>query len=274
MKLLEKIDTLSEYISLIGDISVAFSGGTDSAFLLSAASRFASGRVLAVTVKTPYIPERIISECREFCKDIGINHEIIKIPAPEEIFFNPFDRCYICKKEMIGSILKYSESRGIKNVVEGSNLDDLSEYRPGFKAVKEKGVLSPLADLFFSKNEIKDASKIWELSTWNKPSYTCSLTRFPYGEEINDEKLSMVEEAENYLYESGIKGVRVRTHGEIAIIEVPLSQHEMIIKENLASSISSRIKEAGFQYVTLDLEGYKSGKMDIDIKNKGINRND
>ena len=244
---------------------MAFSGGTDSSFLLAACLRFSAGKVLAVTVKAPYIPDRIIDECSLFCRDYGIDHHIISIPSSDEICFNPRDRCYICKKEMLGAVKRSAEAAGVKTVFEGSNRDDLNEYRPGFRAVEENGIQSPLCDCQFTKEEIREISRSWKVPVWNRPSYTCLLTRLPYGDEVSSEKLFRIEKAEEYIMNLGFETVRVRSLGKTAVIEIPVSQHGMIADNKISSGICRELRKAGFDSVNLDLEGYSAGKMDTGI---------
>ncbi len=186
----------------------------------------------------------------------------------EEIRFNPEDRCYICKKGVFTKIKELAKEKGVKYIVDGTNLDDTKDYRPGMRALKELDVKSPLLENSINKEEIRILSKKLGLETWNKPAYACLLSRIPYNQEIKEEDLSRIEKAEVYMMKLGFRAVRVRSHGDLARIEVPQKERTKIFNEITLDNISKKFKELGFKYVTVDAEGYKMGSL-----NASINKN-
>ena len=261
----KKYGDLCNFLKSEGKLAVAFSAGVDSTLLLKAAiDALGSGNVLAVTAVSHSFPERENREAEQFCSDNGVRRVIVEvdqlsIPGFRE---NPADRCYICKKELFGRMIEAARENGFEKVAEGSNLDDLSDYRPGLKAIAELGVLSPLREAELSKSEIREISERLGLPTWNKPSMACLATRFVYGETISDEKLLRVERSEELLRELGFKQYRVRIHGNdgrLARIEVLPSEFGKLL-ENRAE-IAGKLREYGFEYVSMDLEGYRTGSM-------------
>ncbi len=252
-----KYSNLKTYLKDLGSVLVAFSSGVDSSFLLKTASEVLGSNVTAVTAKSPLFPDRELKEAKEFCIKNKIKHIIVDIDI-ENIKNNPENRCYICKKNIFSKFLKIAELNNIKYVIEGSNIDDDNDYRPGMKAVKELNIKSPLKEAGLTKEEIRI------LSGNNKPSFACLASRFVYGEEITEEKLKMVEKAEQILFNSGFKQVRVRLHGNLARIEVLQTEFEKLIN----SDIYGKIKNLGFDYVTMDLQGYRTGSMNEVINPK------
>lgn len=263
----EKLKALQQYIKELGSLAVAFSGGVDSMFLLKTAHDVLGERTLAITVKSEAFPARETRETEEFCKREGISQLICEChPLELEAFAkNKKDRCYHCKKELFINITKMAAARGIVFVGEGSNLEDLGDYRPGLKAVRELGILSPLREMGFHKSEIRLLSKEMGLAAWDKPSYACLASRFAYGEQITKEKLSMVEHAENFMREQGFLQVRVRVHGDVARIEAMPEDFSYFLQEEKRERIYQTLKEIGFSYVALDLQGYRSGSMNENI---------
>ena len=256
-----KYKFLKEYIKSLGSVAVAFSGGVDSTFLLKAAHDALGDRCIAITVASSSFPKRERKEAIAFCAKEGINHIIVESEELEIEGFaaNPKNRCYLCKKELFTKMREAAESLGIKHIAEGSNVDDEGDYRPGMQAVEELGVKSPLRKAGFTKDEIRQLSKKLGLSTWNKQSFACLSSRFVYGEQITEEKLKMVDQAEQYLIDLGFTQVRVRIHDKMARIEVVRSEFEKIIEN--ADNIYSKFKEIGFTYISLDLKGYRTGSM-------------
>lgn len=259
----EKYVKLKEHISSSGSAAVAFSSGVDSTFLLYASKEALGGKVIAVTLSSNFFPARELEEAKEFCREHGIRQIITEITADEIEGFskNPPDRCYLCKKVLFAKILRIAEAENVNDVFEGSNADDSLDYRPGFKAVQELGIKSPLMDTGFTKDEIRQLSrKLW-LPTWNKPSLACLSSRIPYGETISEKKLRMIDESEQILMTLGFSQVRVRVHGKIARIEILPSEFNRFMREDIRTDINTRLKDLGFEYVTLDIQGYRTGSM-------------
>lgn len=258
-----KLDVLKEYLKGLGSVAVAFSGGVDSTFLLKVSHDVLGNNAAAVTIRSCTFPEREFKEAQDFCEKEGIKQIVIDSNELEIEGFshNPKNRCYLCKSNMLSKALKAAGENDLKYVAEGSNMDDNGDYRPGLQAVKELGVKSPLREAGLTKEEIRQYSKAMGLKTWDKPSFACLSSRFVYGEEITEEKLSMVDKAEQFLYEMGFGQFRVRLHGNMARIEVLPEDIEKIAAEETRSEIVKRFKELGFSYITLDLKGYRSGSM-------------
>lgn len=268
LSLNEKYNNLVKYLKDLGSVAVAFSGGVDSTFLLKVAHDTLGDKAIAVIAVLNSFPERERKEAEDFCCKEGIDYFICEIDELTIDGFsdNPKNRCYLCKSELMRRIKEVAKANGIAHVVEGSNTDDNSDYRPGHIAVAEQGIKSPLRDNDLSKEDIRKLSKELNLPTWNKPSFACLSSRFVYGEKITREKLQMVEKAEKLLYDLGFSQFRVRIHGMMARIEVPTSEFEKIIVSENSLKINSSLKSLGFTYVSLDLGGYRTGSMNDSIK--------
>lgn len=262
----DKLAYLKQYVKELGSVVVAFSGGVDSVFLLSLAHEVLGEKAIAVTAKLYSLPERERIEAETFCKERAIAHIVCPFDelSVEGFRENSENRCYFCKKALFQRIQEIARGNGIQNVIEGSNVDDLSDYRPGLQAISELGIKSPLREAGLTKQEIRILSKEMGLPTWRKPSFACLASRFPYGELITRERLLMVEQAEQFLMEQGFRQVRVRIHGQTARIEV-LSQDFGHLLE-IRDEVIAFLKECGFVYVTMDLQGYRTGSM-----NEGMN---
>lgn len=260
-ELTKKYEKLKEYLNSLESVAVAFSSGVDSTFLLKVARDTLGDNAVAVTARSCSFPERELNEAIAFCKSEGIRHFIVDSEELdiENFSNNPPNRCYLCKRELFEKIGKIAKKEGIKNVIEGSNLDDNGDYRPGLQAVAELGVKSPLRFANLTKSDIRRLSKQLGLPTWNKQSFACLSSRFVYGEKISREKLSMVDKAEQLLLDLGFHQVRVRIHGNIARIEVEPEEFEKVLQNR--TEIAKKFRQYGFQYVSLDLLGYRMGSM-------------
>ncbi len=271
MELDRKFEKLKNIIREYGSIAVAFSGGTDSTFLLKTAHDVLGDKAIAVTVHSPVNPDREYGEALEFAKNLGVKHIILDIDITEMDIFrkNPANRCYYCKKEIFSRILKTAQDHGVSKVADGSNIDDLDDYRPGMVALRELGIYSPLREAGFTKTEVREISRKLSLPTWDKPAYACLASRIPYGEEITIEKLKMIEQAEEYLFSLGFRQVRVRHHGDVARIEVLPGDRNRFFDESFMDMVGARFKEIGFKYAALDLTGYRMGSLNESILKKG-----
>ncbi|HNW27363.1 MAG TPA: ATP-dependent sacrificial sulfur transferase LarE [Spirochaetota bacterium] len=259
----KKLDALYSIIDSLGTVAVAFSGGVDSAFLLKTAHDRLGRGAVAVTVDSPLIAPDEIEAARSFTASEGISHEIIFVDIFKNgaVIANPPDRCYHCKIDVFRAIAAYASSQGISHIAEGSNLDDRDDYRPGFRAIRELSVLSPLMDAGFAKDDVRNASRSMGLAAWDKPANPCLATRIPCGTAITKEMLETVYRAEEYLHGLGIRDVRVRHHGSVARIEAPREEQDIILQGPNAAAIADAFKRLGFAHIALDIEGYRRGSM-------------
>ena len=270
MTIHDKYRVLQENLKALGSAAVAFSSGVDSTFLLKVAHDVLGDKAIAITAQSCSFPKRELNEAKAFCEKEGIQHVICQSEELEIEGFskNPPNRCYLCKKELFEKIGDIAKKNGIEYIAEGSNMDDNGDYRPGLIAVKELGVKSPLREAKLTKAEIREYSKELGLPTWDKQSFACLSSRFVYGETINEEKLGMVDKAEQLLLDMGFHQVRVRIHGMMARIEIEPSEFPLIMQEENRDKITKYFKSIGFTYVTLDLMGYRTGSMNetLDIQ--------
>lgn len=259
----KKYRLLQDLLRSYGKVVIAYSGGVDSSLLSYVAHETLGDNAVSLTADAPVVPRSEFADSQAFCKCYSIR-QVICHPNPimmEEVRFNAPIRCYVCKKVIFGSLLEEAAKLGVETIADGSNLDDLGDYRPGLKALEELQVKSPLREAGFTKADIRALSRELGLPTWNKQSNACLATRFPYGTEITAEKLSLVDKAESALSGMGFTQLRVRVHNDIARIEVPAEQIETLLRDENRTSIVDALKELGFAYVTLDLAGYRTGSM-------------
>ena len=258
----EKYIRLQKIIASTRKAAVAFSGGVDSSLLCRAAHDVLGGNAVAITVVSPMLPKSELEAARTFTASIGMKHIFIEEPEIDPVVAaNPAERCYLCKKIEFSAIIRAAEELGISAVFDGSNIDDLSDYRPGTKAVCELGVSSPLKEAGMTKNDIRELSRRLGLATWNKPAFACLASRIPYGETITAEKLARIDKAEEFLRSLGLLQLRVRCHGDIARIEVAPDERHKLFDIQLIDRISEELISCGFLYVCLELSGYRMGSM-------------
>ncbi len=262
-ELQRKYNALKSELRSLGSAAIAFSGGVDSTLLLKAAHDELGSAAIAITAQASMVPAREIREAAEFCENQGIRHVLMRVEAFDIEGFaeNPPERCYICKKALFGTILKKAAELGLAYVAEGTNTSDMGDYRPGLKALGELSVRSPFLKADMSKEDIRALSRELGLATWDKPSYACLASRIPYGDAITPEKLAAAEAAENMLIAAGFAQVRCRVHGNLARIEVPANERTALMDACANDGLAARIREVGFDYVSIDAEGYQSGSL-------------
>ncbi len=266
----ERVEKLNQHIASLcsEDVIVAFSGGVDSSLVLKLAAEKAkanNSKVYAVTVHTKLHPVGDLEVAKKVAEETGAIHKIFEVDELNSagILNNPEDRCYLCKKFIFTQLVSFASELKVKNIMEGTNADDLNMYRPGIKALKELDIISPLAKAGLTKQDIRSLAKEYEITVANRPSAPCMATRFPYNTTLSYEKMEQLEKGENYLRELGFYNVRIRLHDDIARIEVDDNDMEKFM--SLRKNIISYIKSLGFAYVTLDLEGFRSGSMDYKL---------
>ena len=266
-----KLESLKSILSEMGSVLIAYSGGVDSMFLLKVASSVLGDMVVAVTASSEIYPSRELGEAKESAKKLGVKHVVITTNelGDENFTSNPPERCYYCKKELFSKLMGLAKQYELNYAADGSNYDDISDFRPGMKAASQFGVRSPLKEAMLTKGEIRILSKEMNLPTWDKPPQPCLATRFPYGTRITREQLSRVELAEEFLAGFGIKQLRVRIHGDIARIEVPKEDMRIFLDGDLSQEIVDRFKALGYTYITLDIQGYRMGSMNEPLKREG-----
>ncbi|MBC8122930.1 MAG: ATP-dependent sacrificial sulfur transferase LarE [Gemmatimonadaceae bacterium] len=259
----DKLERLRAIFHTCERVMVAYSGGVDSTLVAKVAFDVLGERTVAVTAASPSLMNEDLEDAATQARQIGIRHEIIETTELDDPNYNsnPVNRCYFCKSELHGKLVPLAQDWGIPVVMDGTNLDDLGDYRPGFQAAREKGIRSPLIEAEITKLEVREISRALGLSSWDKPAMPCLSSRFPYGETITREKLERVGQAERYLRSLGLRQFRVRSSGETARIEVaPEQVRDFVLTTDLTSLIKA-FKSYGYLFVALDLEGYKSGKL-------------
>ncbi len=250
---------LVERLTAIGPAAVAYSGGADSGLLLAAAREACGGRVVALTAVAPYMVRQEISDAVAFAAGLGVRHELIELSMPESMEANPPDRCYLCKRSLYGRLTEAALALGFFAVLDGTNVDDLKDYRPGLRALRELGIEMPLLECAIAKADVRRIALALGLPNWRKPTNACLLTRLPFGQRVTMPTLQRVEEAERLLLERGFDWVRVRVHGRLARIEVARDQRARLLEQS--DGLVAALKSLGFQHIALDLEGYRLGSM-------------
>lgn len=264
----EALQALEAILAQYPSLAVAFSGGVDSAFLLKKAAQvLGGGKVTAITVRAANFPEREFREAVDFAKACGVRHEVLDwdFMSSAEAAANTPERCYFCKKALMGAILAAAAAQGHTQVADGANKDDDDDYRPGARAARELGVVSPLRQAGLRKAAIRGFLREMGVPLWNKPAFACLASRIPYGTPVSAEALGRIERAEQFLQDIGFRNVRVRHHGELARIEVEPDDRERFCRENLWERVDARFRELGYAYSALDLRGYRMGSMNETI---------
>ena len=265
----EKRLTLVNNLIQMESVIVAYSGGVDSAFLAAIANEVLGDKAIAVTAVSPSLAPSELEEAKTLASELGLNFMTLntKEVEREDYQANNPDRCFFCKDELYSHLIRYAEEEGYKFVLNGTNKDDLGDYRPGIEAAKQYGVLSPMVDVNLTKEEIRLLSKDMDLNTWDKPAQACLSSRIPYGTTVTVEALTKIAKAEHFLRTKGFKQLRVRHHDTIARIEMEPTDFQDLISEPLRTEITEAFKDFGYSYVTLDMDGFRSGSLNEILKN-------
>ncbi|RLI05321.1 ATP-dependent sacrificial sulfur transferase LarE [Candidatus Bathyarchaeota archaeon] len=268
VKLKKLEEKLVDKLKKKGSILVAFSGGVDSSLVLALAYKALPERTLAVTVDSPLLPLKELEDAKRIAKHIGVEHLIVRLDELKipEFTKNPPNRCYLCKKFRFKELKKIASRRGLKTIVDGTDANDVKQYRPGLLALKEEGIYSPLLESGIGKDKVRRMAKLLKLPVFDKPSNTCLASRFPYWSELSLDKLKRVDQAESYLKDKfGVKVVRVRDHDSLARIEVGKDERKIFFNEKVIEMVTKKLRKLGYRYVTLDLQGYRFGSFDEEL---------
>lgn len=271
-ELKNKLEALKQELASMQHVVIAFSGGVDSTFLTKVATEVLGKRAVAVTARSPSVPEKDFMDAVAMAALISANHKLIDTEevGHEEYRKNPSNRCYFCKDELYTKLLALKQEWNIPYILDGTNYDDIRDYRPGMKAAQQHGIRSPLKDLQFTKQDIRELSRFYGLPTHDKPSSPCLSSRIPYGKEITPQKLRMIDAAESFLAQLGLREFRVRHHDDIARIEVKENDIPAILQHKYA--IDKKFKEIGFKFAVLDLKEFKSGSLNMSLPGNSLIR--